>query len=238
MIKRLVLVTFVLATVLSMCVVALAKTDDYDLSNTKKIYMVTDDGLVEISKEKYIKQTQEMERQFGIDSRSDFSDKQSKNLSVQPRGYDGGLTDDYYKYKEEKSGQKARRDLREIISNIQKNNTSNKTEFSIKASTTVSYDVSTNLSSEELVAVRANMSIGWSKSKSYEEWHKLTINPGEYGWVEFEPIMAYSKGIVKRFSWLGKEKSSKDVTIYTPIEKNGDCWGYVHLMTDTKKPTE
>ncbi len=143
-----------------------------------------------------------------------------------------GMTDDWSRYDEDSTGTETRYDLQSIFSNVVYNDANNTSNYSVSCSKTVGWNIDAS-AEYELNSVKTGMSIGWNSSESYTDTISVSVSPNHYGWVEIAPIMDYSKGVYKVFSWLGKIKSTSDVTIWVPRRNKPN---YIFITKESTTP--
>jgi len=92
-------------------------------------------------------------------------------------------------------------------------------------SATKSYETNLSLSSDELWAVQADMSISWVSSASISETQGMNVSPGYRGWFRFDPLINRSRGILQEWSDM-MLLSEETLQIDCPVKNNGLLDGY------------
>lgn len=113
-------------------------------------------------------------------------------IPVYPRYlYEGRYTD--YNY--------ARYDLKRRISPIIQNSTISPAEYSVTYSATQGYTINLTLNGGKKDAFTIALGGTWTSTWSDSTTTKMTIQPSEYGWVEYVPLMTNYTGYMHYQEW-------------------------------------
>lgn len=188
-----------------------------------KVYKVTENGLVEVSVEEYLKAPNHLS----------YSRSGEKEI-IQSRIYEGG-----WSYNENSNYLVRRTDLRERISRIVDNTLHDEmAHLLVGYSTEQSYEINVSASYELKNAIEAGVSFTWRDSSSVEESYTLDIPAHKYGWWEFDPIMNKSVGVATHYGFWGDIDEVKDIEAYSPNEVGGKLDGYLVAMSSYTQPTD
>lgn len=118
----------------------------------------------------------------------------------------------YPKYDFVKSGkilEITRNDLARRVSDIVYNEADSPSYLLLSSSVTQTYSASMSLSADYKAAITATIGASWSYSYTSNQTVNGAIDPHEYGWLQFAPIMDDTYGYMHYYSqWDGMEYSS------------------------------
>ncbi len=193
--KNIFLIVFSIIISLS-CFTNYAIGETYE-GDIEKIYRITEDGLVEVSIEEYLKFKDECDEQET--SRSNLNSTIiNRNIGTDV----SGITKDWYRYDESSLLLVRRRDLNRRISRIVDNSrNSSATSLSVGCTTSQGYQINFKPDWAPLSVIKSGVSVSWNNSANLNETYTLNVPDKRYGWWEFEPMMYKSSGYVKRWRY-------------------------------------
>lgn len=215
----------------------ISSSSDYiaDAPDGSRIIMVlqmTEDGLVELTKEEYaehlelIKQTQQIQRNKAAVMLAATIDTiaEGNELNVTP-----GVPISFYK-EWGKISNCPRTDLQRRISNYVQNETSAPATLSISASTTQSFVSSISLSAADKSGISATIGSNYSTSETFSQTVTANIPARSKGWIEFYPHMYNTWGNVESgVTTSGSPgyviQNTRYADMYFPKRMNGQLYG-------------
>lgn len=199
-------------------------------SDATEAYYVTENGLIPLTAEelklfnqgrKEYKQNRNKENS----QKNDLISDDNSNIIIP-----NDLPIYYYQYLQYGSNpNRIRYDLTRTVCNPLFNATPDPSTKELSCSTvqTTTWEGSSTYTSGEKAAICGTLgaSIGgsWQISKTYTETNTMTIQPNNWGWFEFTPVMYNSWGYVETFDEItGTIINRKWVDTYKPLYLNND----------------
>ncbi|PZD95341.1 hypothetical protein DNH61_12415 [Paenibacillus sambharensis] len=209
-------------------------------------YEVTENGLVEISKDKYLEIVRENEKREKDQRKGKYMQKKEAQESKKCDEVTIACTGDFFVFS--RSGTNSSvlmNSKKEIISQRKYNDTVDNMSWGFISSTMTTYQANISLTIGKKDAITAVIGGSWQQSKMYSDTVTATIRPGYTAWVEFTPYMKNDWGYLEKWNYCAFPSYSEWYTgtkewvdLYTPTTlSNGQSNGFVTVVARQGKLT-